>query len=104
MWLFQYFMKDPAKAAVAHRLCAKEDQNSQKEGKLTIYCQVVNYLLATYAIEDMIAEAEAEIMSFKQPEYVSVVRYLEVLWEKALRCDLVYGEEFLKGFFCRRTV
>lgn len=56
------------------------------------------YMQATYATDDVIATAEAEIENFKQPERMSAVRYLEVLWWKELRCGHIC-EELLKGMF-----
>lgn len=54
------YHEDLAKAVLAHRECATESEDPQKGGKLTIFCQVVNYPLATYATQDVIAEAETE--------------------------------------------
>lgn len=99
MWLFQQFIKDPAKAALAHRVRAKKEISAQEEGKLTRYCQVVNYLVGNYASDDAISGVDAEVTNFKQPEKMSVERFSEVLWEKALRCGPLYDESSLKGVF-----
>lgn len=98
MWLFQYFIKEPAKAPLMHRVCLT-DKDSQQKGKLTTYCQVVNYLLVTYATDDEIAKAEAGIMQFKKPERMSATLFSELLWEKALRCGRVYNDARLKALF-----
>lgn len=42
------------------------------------YCQTVNYLLAAYATDEVIAEAEIEITYIKQPEPIFAFRYLEL--------------------------
>lgn len=89
MWRFQHFIKDPAKAALAHRVCAPGGEQHQLEGKLTSYCEIVSYLLETYATGDVTAEAETDITSFEQSENMTAIRYAEVLWEKALRCGRV---------------
>lgn len=34
----------------------------QKEGTLTAYCEVVNYMLKRYATDDEITETDAKIM------------------------------------------
>lgn len=65
IWLFQHLMKDPFKAAPTHRLCTSVNEDLHEEEKQTTYCQVVTYLLATYATDHVIAEAEAEITDFK---------------------------------------
>lgn len=89
MWLLQHFMKDPSKAALTHRMCTTENDDPQKEGNMTTYCQVVNHRLVTYATDEIIAEAEAKITNFEQPDYIFAVGYPEVLWEKALSCGRV---------------
>lgn len=64
--------------------------------------QIVEPMLTTYAIDDVIAEAEAEITNFKQPEYMSVVRSSEVIREKALCCGHVHGDASSKRVFKER--
>lgn len=49
------------------------------------YCQVVSFLPASYATDDVIADVETEVTNFKQLKSVSAVRYSEMLSEKALR-------------------
>lgn len=68
MWLLRYFMRDQIKSALAHRVCATKEDDPQKERKLMTYCKVVSYLIATYASDDVMANAEADITNFKQPE------------------------------------
>lgn len=81
------FLKDPAKAALLHRLGDRDDEAYQMEEKRTTYYHVLNYLLPTYDTDDLIAGVEAEITNFKQPDTVFVVRYSEALCEKPLRCS-----------------
>lgn len=64
MWLFQHFMRYSAKVAFAHLVCATRCDTPEKEGKLTAYCQVVNYPLGKNAIVNIKAEAEDEIGNF----------------------------------------
>lgn len=44
---------------------------------------MVSYLLEIYATDDIIAEAEAEIVIFKKPAGMTTISYSEVLWEKS---------------------
>lgn len=67
IWLFQRFMKYPAKAGLAHSICATKEVSSQKKKTLTTYCQLVNYLLSPYATDDVIAEIKGETTNFKYP-------------------------------------
>lgn len=100
MWLLHFFMKKPAAAALNSRISLpSKSHRRHKEGTLTTYCEVVNYLLETYATDDVIAETDAEILRFTQPPTKSPTEYAEALWNKALRCDRVYDEYVLKGIF-----
>lgn len=53
-------------------------RGTQKERKLTTYCEIVSYLLVKYATGDVIVVAETERKNFKHPRHMSVVRYLDV--------------------------
>lgn len=92
-------MKDPARAALASIGFATKKDDPEQEGKWTTHCQVSNYLPATYAPNEVIAEGEADIANFKPPKAVSAVHYSGVLCEKALNCGSVYDDSRLKGLF-----
>lgn len=77
-------MKDRSKAALAHRVRATKEDEFSQEGRPTTYRQVVNYLFATYATDDVIAEAVTDIQSLKQLEGMSAEPHSEGVWEKAL--------------------
>lgn len=64
-------------------------RRGQKEGALTTYCKLLNYLLETYATNDVIAESDAEIMHYTQPPNKTPAGYTCLLWSKALHCDHV---------------
>lgn len=48
------------------------------------------------ATENDIDEAEDKITSLQQPAGLTAVRYPEALWQKKLRCDMVYNKPRLK--------
>lgn len=52
------------------------------EIELTTHRQLFHYLLATHAADDVEAEKDAEITSFKQLEGIYAVSYSEVLWKR----------------------
>lgn len=66
---------------------------------MSTYCEVVQYLIRTYASDDIIAQAEAELVNFRQPSNMNEETYAAALWEKALRCRPVYSEAKLKGLY-----
>lgn len=84
MWLFPYFLKELAKAALSNYMMTQNSGQTHFEGKLTTYCQVVNYMLETYTADNVIVEIEPDINRFKQAADMSAVRFSELLWEKVL--------------------
>lgn len=59
-------MERPAGATLSARTCLTSSRRSLSEGMLTSYCQVVKYLLNAYATDDIIAEVEADIISYNR--------------------------------------
>lgn len=103
MWLFSRFIREPAKVVLSHPVTAGNKKDQKQEAELTTYCKAVKYLLKTYATNDVISEADAEITNFKQPTGMTAVCHCEVLWEKALGCGRVYDEPRLKAIFIEGT-
>lgn len=79
MWLFPHFMKEPAKTGLIYRMSATEGSNTHKEEKLEASCWVTIYLLRIYVADDFIANAEADIINYKQSKTMYAVFYLEKL-------------------------
>lgn len=52
------------------------------EGKLKSYSRAINYVFRTYATDDIIviAKADMDTMNFKQPSGQSPVQYVQALW------------------------
>lgn len=63
---------------------------SASGGYLTSYCQVLISLLMSFATEDIIAEADLDIMDFKEPAIQDAVKFLWTLCRGALRYKLAY--------------
>lgn len=99
MWLFHIFMKKPVKAALNACTCLSSSSQAHKEGGLTSYCHVVKYLLATYGTDDIIAEAEMDMMNVNERDGWSTVKYAQALSTNALRCSPIYDEHPLKDTF-----
>lgn len=97
MLLPPHFTKEPAKGALSYRMCATKKSITHKEGTLTTYCQVVNYLLETSATDDVVSEVDADNMDNKQLENISTECYSQRLWEKALRYGRVYKKSKQNG-------
>lgn len=58
MWLFDFFIKGSSGAALHVRLClalrSSSDTHREKEEMLSVYPSMVNYLLLTYAKDDVV--------------------------------------------------
>lgn len=93
-------MKKPAAAALNTRIALYlKLKRARKEGKLASDCEVVNFLLETYATDDIIEEMDAVILYFEQPSHTPPTEYLEALWNKAQRCDRTHDEYVFMGIF-----
>lgn len=78
-------------AAPNARMALRPKTNKcQKEGRVTYYCDAINNVLKTYETDDVIAEAESNMMLFTQTSNKSHTEYTEALWNTALQCDMVY--------------
>lgn len=62
---------------------------------------MVSDLLETYAADDFNAEAEADIIGFKQPAGMTTARHSEGLWEKVAGCGMVYFKQCLNGILIK---
>lgn len=60
MWLLQYFIRDPIKAA----LTARTTEVKRKDEKFRKCCQIVNRFLGSYDLENFISEKEKEMIRF----------------------------------------
>lgn len=101
MWFLHFFkMKQPAAPLTSkNTLRFKSSGERQKEKTFSTNCQVIMYLLATWAPDDVIDEAHAEIMRFTSLLNKTLIEYAELLRAKALRCFRVYDEYVLKNNF-----
>lgn len=61
MWLFHFFIKKPAGAALSAWTRLASSRQPRQKGKLTSHCQVVHYVLNTYTTVNIIAEVDASI-------------------------------------------
>lgn len=58
-------------------MSAAEDRRGLKKKSLKTYLQLVKKFLRTYASDDVIEHAEADIMNYKQLESMFTIFYLE---------------------------
>lgn len=66
---------------------------------LTSCSGLINYLLKTYSIEDIIDDMDTKTLQFTQLSNLTPTGYAEDRWNQALHCNLVYDEYVLKRIF-----
>ena len=66
---------------------------------LQTYPQVVNFLLRTYATDEVISEAVGDVTSFRQSSNMTEEVYSNHLWDMALPCSTVFSDRRLKSLF-----
>ena len=59
----------------------------------------MNFLLRTYATDEVIYEAVGDVTSFRQSSNMTEEVYSNQLWDKALRCGTVFPDRRLKSPF-----
>lgn len=57
MWLFNFFFRNPGAPILTARMRLRDSSYKSLEGPYYLYCDVVDYILANYAVEDVIAQA-----------------------------------------------
>lgn len=62
MWLYPHFMKKPASSSLSARLSSRKTNSlGLHDARLVSYVEVVNFILATYATDDVIAKAVKQL-------------------------------------------
>ena len=98
VFLFVHFMSDNPKADLKSRI-KSTTRRKTAFAHLFSYCQVVNYLLETYADEQAISQTHAEIIRLQQLRNQSPIKFKNHLWSKAKRCGNVYSQSAMKHVF-----
>ena len=93
MFLFAQFMTGNARRDIMARVEHSRDKiKRERGGSLKSYDQIVNYLLETYATENVTSAAHAEITRLAQRADQSPTHFADVVWKKATRCGRVYDQ------------
>ena len=100
LWCFQFFMTGTALAKVQTRIVGEFGvSDARRDEVLSSYPEVFNYLLRTYATNEVITEAYAEVTNFLQSSGMSETEYGDPFWRKALCCENVFSDNRLKSLF-----
>ena len=100
VWCFQFYLTGQAHALLQSRLNGNTMAvDVEQRELLETYPEVVNFLLRTYATDEVIAEAVGDVTSFRQSSNMTEEVYSNHLWDKALRCGTVFSDRRLKSLF-----
>ena len=100
VWCFQFYLTGQAHALLQSRLHGNTMAvDAEQRELLETYPEVVNYLLRTYATDEVISEAVGDVTSFRQSSNMTEEVYSNHLWDKALRCGTVFSDRRLKSLF-----
>lgn len=95
-------MRNPTLSSLSVRLSTRKSKPSglQDEG-LSSYAKVINFILAMYAIDDVIVRAVMCLEILKQAPAMAPTDRTDMLYTRAFQCDLVYKERRLKSIFVK---
>lgn len=79
MWLFHFFIWYLELSTTSAQNCFPDSSNTLQRGVFYSYCDVVDYLLATYATDNVIAEGGHNITNCSYPPNQSYVSYVQLL-------------------------
>ena len=100
VWCFQFYLTVQAHALLQSRLHGNTMAvDAEQRELLETYAEVVNFLLRTYATDEVLSEAVDDVTSFRQSSNMTEEVYSNQLWGKALRCGTVFSNRPLKSLF-----
>ena len=100
VWCFQFYLTGQAHALLQSRLIGNTMAvDSEQRDMLESYEEVFNFLLRTYATDEIIAEAYTKVVSFRQSSNMTEESYSNQLWDRALRCGTVFSDRRLKSLY-----
>lgn len=98
IYLFRHFLAGNARTDFEAQLDGPTPEPDDADS-LTTYCEVVSYLLRTYATNEAISAAHSELISFRQTVKMTEKQYADLLLSKAGRCGRVYPRRVVRGYF-----
>lgn len=100
MWPQLVFMQKLAEASLNSRIVLLSKLREYgKTGMLTRQCEVINFLLEPYVLEDVNVEMNAEILQLPKLSNMKPTQYTEALYINLLPCNFMYNENVLKLMF-----
>lgn len=98
--LFPCFKKMPVSSSLEAQLSPKKRHvKGLHDELLSSYVEVVNFPLATYVTDDIIARAIKELESYRQPPRVSAAICAKRLYTKTFHFGIFYEEKRVKCLF-----
>ncbi|CAN8070208.1 unnamed protein product [Agarophyton chilense] len=100
MWLFQFYLKVQAYYLLQGRILGNTlAMDGDGTEMLESYPEVVNFLLETYATDEVIQEAYSEVLAYHQRSGQTESEFSLALWNLATRCGNVFTISRIKSLF-----
>lgn len=100
MWCFQFYLTWQAHSLLQPRLRRESAiVNDPGTEALMTYPEVASFPFSRYATDEVIADADAELNSYRQRTGMTETEFSQKLRDKALRCENVYSEQRVKSLF-----
>ena len=98
VWCFQFYLTGQAHALLQSRLNGNTMAVDVKRRELLrTYPQVINFLLRTYATDEVTSEAVCDVTSSCQSSSMTEEVYSNHLWDMAFHCSTVLSDRRMKS-------
>lgn len=105
MWCIQFYLTRPGRSIVQSWLeLISMAVGADYSEMLKSYKEAVNYLLRTYATDDVIAKDYTEMIPYRQSSGTSKSDYSQRLREKALRFGSGVSDRRLRAMFVEKLL
>ena len=94
-WIIRNYLKKNALTFFDTSVAGKK----RTKKRLDTYCDIVNFMLTSYAKNEFIAKCHADISTFKADRTTTEPDYAQALLNKSNSCGSVYPETVLLGYF-----
>lgn len=100
IWLFRFFLDDPVRSDVESMLEGDNNPSgATQQEMLRSYPEVVNYLLETYATDEVLAQAYYDLVSARQGYAQAEDEFAHKLKTQSIRCGNIFNDTRLKAIF-----
>lgn len=101
-WLFQVYMKEPAKSDLHRYMPSPLAANENGQCKLWTYAHVVTYLLLRYATDDVMHRAVSDVLQLGRSKQEGLSQNMDAMRRQTARFGELYDRHETLAVFSRR--